>query len=548
MSTKYEDSFLNSAPDEPDAWEIERNSQRRHLVQFQRGRLLMAAFCTILPGIFILVATIGCNTKIPGGRWHSVTANIIQTIAQPTVVDENPWFGRRSMQCREFVPVVEVSYKVDGIEHQSRCPVGKPTFLIEEARVCLDKFSIGQNMQVYYDVTAPDKPNTSPGLNDPQRTAGISLGIFLIVLGLVFLIARRLKSRELDSLSSKAQLQATPDRDTPDNDSSSISAHTLQNPEDFEQSQPSIRSSHLISPLLDAGEVNPATKPITKDTKPRRISIFMTMAIVASIASALWGFSKIKANFDTFELATEALSWPTTTGIVISSTVNEYNHRYYDKSDHTTYSNSTFSPTVTFSYKVNGVYLESSRFSLATRANCANWGERNIADAIVQKYKPGLKVKVYYNPKDPNMAIIQPGYEPESFSFPHDDFSLIIFGIALLPFLAVQWIIFKRNPAPESFGKYQTKTPIIYWSGSSIVSVFLFLVICGLGLPWFVLDGIPKFLPQNGIVHLDLEPAQNLEHNKSDSKATTKPLDLKHERHTPAKLSASRRTSPIHSH
>ena len=93
--------------------------------------------------------------------------------------------------------------------------------------------------------------------------------------------------------------------------------------------------------------------------------------------------------------------WPTTNGTVLSS---EVDIRPYDKKRKQ--NNPAKYPKVVYSFDVNGEHFESSQIS------CNDHGDSNSSHAsgIVKRYPVGKKVTVYFSPKNPKRALLEPGF------------------------------------------------------------------------------------------------------------------------------------------
>jgi len=93
-----------------------------------------------------------------------------------------------------------------------------------------------------------------------------------------------------------------------------------------------------------------------------------------------------------------SLDWPSTEGTVISSQVQT--NTSTDEEDRVSYS---FSPRVEYAYIVNGQEYRGRRLHYGVTES------RRKADAEHQaiRYPPGMKVKIFYNPANPQEAVLE---------------------------------------------------------------------------------------------------------------------------------------------
>ncbi len=90
--------------------------------------------------------------------------------------------------------------------------------------------------------------------------------------------------------------------------------------------------------------------------------------------------------------------WPTVEGKVVKSTL-EMTDSGGD------YPVDLFSPNIEYKYSVAGVSNTSRRVALAD----INPGSRAKAETIIKQYRPGMTVRVYVSPQDPDVTILMPG-------------------------------------------------------------------------------------------------------------------------------------------
>lgn len=124
--------------------------------------------------------------------------------------------------------------------------------------------------------------------------------------------------------------------------------------------------------------------------------IFPFLFIIIAFILIISGFKQLK-------LAVSSLTWPSTTGKVISSSTLTRKigtrHSTRHKAD------------IIYSYQIND-----NKFI----GEIINWGygyskQIEKSEAIVNKYPEGKTVEVYYNPNDPKNAVLEPGLTVNSY-------------------------------------------------------------------------------------------------------------------------------------
>ncbi|MBZ0279369.1 MAG: DUF3592 domain-containing protein [Anaerolineae bacterium] len=95
-----------------------------------------------------------------------------------------------------------------------------------------------------------------------------------------------------------------------------------------------------------------------------------------------------------------AKEWPTTNGTVLFSTVEARRSRSSSGGTSTSYY-----PNVVYQYQVNGQTFQSNQLSvgMAVGLGSYNMVERRVAE----NYSPGSVITVYYNPANPQQAVLE---------------------------------------------------------------------------------------------------------------------------------------------
>jgi hypothetical protein len=122
-----------------------------------------------------------------------------------------------------------------------------------------------------------------------------------------------------------------------------------------------------------------------------------------------------------------AINWPTTEAEILASDIEEDRVR-----SSTGKANIAFTPTIRYSYLVNGTRYEGDRITFA-RAGFDFLDASNIRDL----FAAGEKTPVHYNPSSPSESVLRPKSTVGMFSrIP--GFFIFIIGLILLYFAIVQ--------------------------------------------------------------------------------------------------------------
>ncbi len=94
-------------------------------------------------------------------------------------------------------------------------------------------------------------------------------------------------------------------------------------------------------------------------------------------------------------LASRSADWPSTEGEVIRSKPQSFSTAYFTSHD----------ARITYRYWVDGRKYVSS----GVTPESLGFGSRREAQEVVDRFPPGSKVAVYYDPKRPGRAVLLPG-------------------------------------------------------------------------------------------------------------------------------------------
>lgn len=139
-----------------------------------------------------------------------------------------------------------------------------------------------------------------------------------------------------------------------------------------------------MKPTLSFGSPNKGKK---------NILILMLGMFTAGIFMLAWGGYEIKASHKTG-------SWPSTEGTITSSSVHKEIRRESGKTV------TTYYPSVQYRYHIGDRQHTSYRIAFGN----VSGGLQKFAQKVVARYPSGQKVTVYYNPDEPQYAILETGF------------------------------------------------------------------------------------------------------------------------------------------
>ncbi|MGE5358830.1 MAG: DUF3592 domain-containing protein [Bacteroidales bacterium] len=106
----------------------------------------------------------------------------------------------------------------------------------------------------------------------------------------------------------------------------------------------------------------------------------------------------ILAGLYTMRERSRSRGWVKTGGTVVSSTVSEFAGK----------SGRTYRPMVMYAYSVGAARFMSNRITFGQVAS----SRRASAERFVSRYPAGRRVDVYYDPQDPERAVLEPAGNP----------------------------------------------------------------------------------------------------------------------------------------
>ncbi len=195
---------------------------------------------------------------------------------------------------------------------------------------------------------------------------------------------------------------------------------------------------------------NPSTKhSVAKKAGIGCLGMIALFFALIPIMAAVDGWNRYKSD-------KESLQWPSTEGVILSSEVITDRGKSDDADPRHT-------AAITYSYTVDGYEYTGKRISVAGQT----FLDKSKAGNLVRRYKKGLRVKVYYDPRTPHISILERGNAsgPPIISF---------LLVAIVVFIIVRIIRFyyRKQTAvqPASFPSFKPQAPVskpAYQTGSA---------------------------------------------------------------------------------
>ncbi len=130
------------------------------------------------------------------------------------------------------------------------------------------------------------------------------------------------------------------------------------------------------------------------DDSRRRRRLLDVLRLVFSAAA----IGLIVFGLFTMRERSRSRGWAATPGTIVSSTVTRFTGR----------TGTTYRPMVMYSYSVGAVRYSSNRLSFRSIVT----SDHDAALKAAAAYKPGSAVEVFYDPQDPEQAVLDRGANP----------------------------------------------------------------------------------------------------------------------------------------
>ena len=146
----------------------------------------------------------------------------------------------------------------------------------------------------------------------------------------------------------------------------------------------------------------------------KNLVILILAMFAAGIFLMAWGGYEIKGSY-------KSHTWPAIQGTITSSHVHKETRT---DSDHRT--STTYYPKVQYQYQIEGRQYSGNRINFGGETGGMKW----LAQRAVDRYPSGKTVRVYYDPQNPEYAILESGITWGSIlTF---FFGLVFFGVGVI--------------------------------------------------------------------------------------------------------------------
>ena len=162
------------------------------------------------------------------------------------------------------------------------------------------------------------------------------------------------------------------------------------------------------------------TKELTADTVLRWLLLLPFLFMVAGGVMSFFGVRQLMR-------AQASTTWPTVTGVV---TISELGKQMGNERDEST----TYSADISYDYVAN----DRSYVNGAVSFDGVRSSDPSTARRLLKRYPVGKQVTVYYNPADPQEAVLEPGLTGGSWFLP--SFGALFVGVGIAVFFFLRWI------------------------------------------------------------------------------------------------------------
>ncbi|MBI4875954.1 MAG: DUF3592 domain-containing protein [Acidobacteria bacterium] len=119
--------------------------------------------------------------------------------------------------------------------------------------------------------------------------------------------------------------------------------------------------------------------------------------------------------------------WPVTAGVIVFQKQDESTSAER-REDGSLRKSTSYATDLVYQYDVGGT----THFANVRRFGQLAGASQDWADEIADRYPPGAKVKVAYDPSDPDLAVLEPGIISEAWWLPGAGAAFLLFGLAAL--------------------------------------------------------------------------------------------------------------------
>ena len=134
----------------------------------------------------------------------------------------------------------------------------------------------------------------------------------------------------------------------------------------------------------------------------------------------LGGALMTKIGVEELQTADSSKNWPLATGLIKHSEV------VYQKNDDS--ESGTYKAVVLYEYTVSGNKFSNDLVAYGENGSC----DISHQNSIVNRYREGEEVNVYYSPQDPQESVLEPGIIGQTWILPGAGFFFVCFGALML--------------------------------------------------------------------------------------------------------------------
>ncbi len=158
----------------------------------------------------------------------------------------------------------------------------------------------------------------------------------------------------------------------------------------------------------------------------------IVQGIVAVVCLAVGIAMTVFFGLPMYRQAQASLNWPTTTGTIQTSEITKSFQKNKTK----------YSPSVSYAYEVDGT-PRTSNFIWASGGDSSS--DKSKQQAVVDKYPVGSAVKVFYDPENPEFAILEPGITSTNYIVLGGGGAILLAGVIMALVTVVQF----ARPSPQ---------------------------------------------------------------------------------------------------
>ncbi|HBC86305.1 MAG TPA: hypothetical protein DCZ94_05050 [Lentisphaeria bacterium] len=149
---------------------------------------------------------------------------------------------------------------------------------------------------------------------------------------------------------------------------------------------------------------------------------------LGGLFSILFGLLVLLMTLIDAYYAIASSSWPHASARILDSRVQKEELKNTDKNDDRV--RFIYNAEVKYSYKADGVDYEGTSIRFAAIGT----GDLPFVESFIKKYPAGSETIAYYNPKDPKIAVLEPGIHKRNVMGISAGIILLVVGILIILF------------------------------------------------------------------------------------------------------------------